>query len=62
MKISSNCEVQVYDEVYLESTSDILGQAFDWVANTCEDDLSLFAQRFAASPVGQLFEEGCPRP
>lgn len=61
MKISSNCEVQVYDEVYLESTSDILGQAFDWVANTCEDDLSLFAQRFAASPVGQLFEEGCPK-
>lgn len=38
-----------YSEIYLDSSMDILGQAFDWVANTCEDDLTLFADRFANS-------------
>lgn len=50
-----------YDEVYLDSSQDILGHCFDWVANTCDDDLAVFAERFADSPVGKLFEQGCPK-
>lgn len=50
-----------YDEVYLESSQDILGQAFDWVANTCNDDLSLFCERLAKSKTGQLFAQGHPK-
>lgn len=60
MKTSSN-KIKVYDEVYLDSTPDILGQAFDWVSNTCHDDLAVFADRFAKSSVGHLFERGCPK-
>ena len=45
-----------YSEIYLDSSMDILSQAFDWVANTCEDDLTLFADRFANSQIGRCFE------
>lgn len=61
MSTSYNNAIKGYDEVYLDSTQDILGQAFDWVVNSCEDDLTLFADRFASSPIGHLFEEGCPK-
>lgn len=50
-----------YDEVYLDSSQDILGHAFDWVANTCNDDLALFGARFADSRTGNLFAAGNPK-
>lgn len=50
-----------YDKVYLDSSQDILGQAFDWVANTCNDDLSLFCERLSKSKTGELFARGFPR-
>ena len=50
-----------YDEIYLDSSMNILGQAFDWVANTCEDSLDRFVDRFVSAPVAALFASGCPK-
>lgn len=52
---------RAYNGIYLDSAQDILGHAFDWVANTCCDDLALFCDRFSQSRVSSLFESGHPR-
>lgn len=61
MRTLTNEPLVGYDEVYLDSTQSILGEAFDWVVNTCHDDLASFADRFAHSSIGRLFEDGCPK-
>lgn len=50
-----------YSELYLDSSQDILGHAFDWVVNTCGEELSVFCSRFAESRISHLFEVGYPR-
>ena len=50
-----------YSDLYLDSAQDILGHAFDWVSNTCDEDLSLFYERFSQSRISTLFEQGYPR-
>ncbi len=47
-----------YPVEFLDSAQNVLGEAFDWVANSCGDSLEQFAARFASSPVGKLFERG----
>ena len=50
-----------YSDLYIESAQQVLGDAFDFVANECEDDLSTFAVDFANSNVGVLFGRGAVR-
>lgn len=50
-----------YSKLYLDSAQDILGQAFDWVANTCRGDLAAFCAAFARSRIAALFETGYPK-
>lgn len=50
-----------YDKIYLESSQDILGHAFDWVSNTCDEDLSIFCMRFAQSRISRYFAHGNPK-
>lgn len=50
-----------YSKLYLESAQDILGHAFDWVANTCNDDLASFCALFAQSKISAMFEIGYPK-
>lgn len=50
-----------YSDLYLESAQDILGQAFDWVSETCNEDLSVFCDRFVTSKISRLFAQGYPR-
>lgn len=50
-----------YSKLYLESAQDILGQAFDWVTNTCNEDISLFCISFAKSRIASMFESGYPK-
>lgn len=53
--------IHAYNGIYLDSAQDILGHAFDWVANTCDDDLAAFCARLAKSKISTLFESGYPR-
>lgn len=53
--------INAYSELYLDSSQDILGQAFDWVVNTCEDDLETFCNRFSQSRIAAMFEIGYPK-
>lgn len=53
--------IHAYSKLYLDSTQDILGHAFDWVANTCGEDLDVFFERFARSNISELFGSVCPR-
>lgn len=50
-----------YSKMYLESSQDVLGHAFDWVANTCNKSLSEFCDNFAKSRISRMFEIGYPR-
>lgn len=50
-----------YNKLYLESSQDVLGHAFDWVANTCGASLSEFCDNFAKSRISHMFEIGYPR-
>ena len=52
---------RAYSKLYLESAQDILGQAFDWVTNTCNEDISLFCISFAKSRIASMFESGYPK-
>ena len=61
MKTSYKQTVFAYPEEFVDSARNVLGEAFDWVANTCDDDLTQFASHFAKSPVGTLFEQGSPK-
>lgn len=61
MKTSYEQSIFAYPEEFIDSARNVLGEAFDWVANTCNDDLRQFASRFAESPVGTLFELGSPK-
>lgn len=53
--------IRAYSDLYLDSAQDILGHAFDWVSNTCDENLSLFCERFSQSRISTLFEQGYPR-
>lgn len=53
--------IHAYSDLYLDSAQDILGHAFDWVANTCDKDLSEFCKVLAKSRIGHMFEIGYPR-
>ena len=44
-----------YDEMYLEEAAGNLGDAFDWVTNTCGGNIQDFANRFAESEISELF-------
>ena len=61
MKTSYKQTVFAYPEEFVDSARNVLGEAFDWVANTCDDDLTQFASNLAKSPVGTLFEQGSPK-
>lgn len=50
-----------YSELYVDSAQDILGHAFDWVANTCCDDIAQFCSRFSQSKIASMFESGYPK-
>lgn len=50
-----------YSKLYLESAQDVLGHAFDWVVNTCNEDLASFCNQFAKSKIASLFEVGYPK-
>lgn len=61
MKTFCEQKTEAYPEEFVESAQNVLGEAFDWVVNTCGDSLARFADRFAQSPVGALFEQGAPK-
>lgn len=50
-----------YSNLYLESAQDILGNALDWVANTCGEDITKFCDLFSQSKISTMFEKGYPR-
>lgn len=50
-----------YDEMYLEEAAGNLGDAFDWVTNTCGGNIQDFANRFAESEISELFAKGSPK-
>lgn len=50
-----------YDELYLQDATNTLGEAFDWVVNTCGDNIQDFADRFSQSEIGHLFSIGTPK-
>lgn len=50
-----------YSDLYLDSAQDILGHALDWVANTCDEDVAVFCDRFSRSRISGMFETGYPR-
>lgn len=50
-----------YSDLYLDSAQDILGHAFDWVVNTCGEDITVFCSRFSQSKISAMFETGYPR-
>jgi len=50
-----------YSKLYIDSAQDILGHAFDWVANTCGKDLSEFCRVFSRSKIASMFENGYPK-
>lgn len=53
--------IPAYDEIYLDSSQDILGHAFDWYVNSCNNELSSFCEQFAKSKISRLFACGNPR-
>lgn len=52
---------RAYSSLYLDSAQDILGHAFDWVVNTCDEDLGEFCDRFSMSRIASMFEMGYPK-
>lgn len=52
---------RAYSKLYLESAQDILGHAFDWIANTCHEDIASFYALFAKSKIAAMFEIGYPK-
>ncbi len=50
-----------YNSLYVDSAQDILGHAFDWVANTCGEDLVRFCDLFSRSKISSMFEIGYPK-
>lgn len=50
-----------YSDLYLDSAQDILGHAFDWVANTCDEDIAKFCNQFCQSKISELFGKGYPK-
>jgi len=53
--------IHAYSNLYLDSAQDILGHAFDWVANTCCEDIEKFCDRFSRSKISTMFETGYPK-
>ncbi len=53
--------IHAYSELYIESAQDILGHAFDWIANTCDEDLAKFCDLFPQSRICSMFETGYPK-
>lgn len=52
---------RAYSNLYLDSAQDILGNALDWVANTCGEDITKFCELFSQSRISTMFEKGYPR-
>ncbi|WP_161844733.1 transcriptional regulator [Pseudoflavonifractor sp. 524-17] len=52
---------RAYSKLYLDSAQDVLGHAFDWVSNTCNEDIASFCALFAKSRVALMFESGYPK-
>lgn len=50
-----------YSELYLDSAQDTLGHALDWVANTCDKDITDFCNQFSESKISKMFEMGYPK-
>ena len=50
-----------YSNLYLDSAQDILGHAFDWIANTCSEDVAEFCDQFSRSKISTMFESGYPK-
>lgn len=50
-----------YSKLYLDSAQDVLGHAFDWIVNTCGEDIAEFCDRFCRSKISAMFEMGYPK-
>lgn len=50
-----------YSNLYLDSAQDILGNALDWIANTCDEDIAKFCDLFSQSRIAAMFENGYPK-
>lgn len=49
-----------YQETYLSNAQSVLGDAFDYVINTCNIPGEVFVNMFAASSIGRRMENGEP--
>ncbi len=56
----SNETVRAYSDLYLETSTRILGDAFDFVANTLDITLNDFVKMLSMSNIGSEFERGNP--
>lgn len=50
-----------YNEIYLDDAMDNLGEAFDYVVNSCGMELGIFIERFIVSGIAGKFASGIPK-
>ena len=53
-------EMHAYDDVYLESSQNIMGHMFDYAVNELGMNLDDFADRFVISGIAKEMERGNP--
>ena len=58
--LNGNDAIRAYPEMYLNTSTRVLGDAFDYAANTLEYSLDGFARMFAMSKCAARFEKGNP--
>lgn len=53
-------KIHAYDEIYLDSSQNILGHMFDFAVNECNIAAEEMAKMFAVSPISEQFAIGNP--